>query len=212
MIRVAIEGPHGVGKSVLIAQLCESLPSAAAAPEIALGALGYAFNRFGEGAFVLNDIVRSASCDDSAEYWLLDRCAVSTYVYQHAENGERAARSYLDLAAQLVSVGVLHIPALVLVMSAKVDALERRLKGAGRPMSVAYLRRQTAAYEELLSNTEAQAVLGRAVRVEAGADVSSAQAAAAAQAIIERECAVTTSSAAPMSVDTPLSGAADEGA
>ena len=203
MIRVAIEGPHGVGKSTLIANLRQSLPAAAAAPEIALRSLDDLFERFGQGAFVVNDIVRSATCDDSVRYWLLDRCAVSTYVYQHAEHGERAARLYLNLAAQLVSVGVLHIPSVVLVMSASLDTLETRLKGAARPLSTAYLQRQTAAYEQLLADSEVQAVLGRAVGLEAGSDVSPNRSAAAAQVIIERECAEITSSAAPMRVGTP---------
>jgi deoxyadenosine/deoxycytidine kinase len=202
VFRVAIEGPHGVGKSALIARLCQSLPDAAAAPEIALRALDDVFERFGEGAFVLNDIVRSAKCDDSVRYWLLDRCAVSTYIHQRAEYGERAAELCLDLAAQLVSVGVLHVPELVLVMSASADTLEARLKGTGRPLSAAYLQRQAAAYEQLLADCEVQAVLGRALRVEAGAGVSPLQTAAAAQSIIEREYSKTASAAAPTCVGT----------
>lgn len=53
MIRVAIAGPHGVGKSALIAHLSHSLPAAAPAPEIALESLDDLFGRFGQGAFVV---------------------------------------------------------------------------------------------------------------------------------------------------------------
>jgi len=68
-------------------------------------------------------------------------------------------------------------------------------------MTRAYLERLSGAYEHLLADREAQSVLGRAIRVEAGSNVSRDQAAEAARALIERHCV----EAAPLPTPLPPS-------
>ena len=188
MIRIGIEGPHGVGKTWAIARLRDSLPRAAVAPEMILKPFNDLHRQFGEGTFVLNDIVRDATCDGSAAYCLLDRCAASTYVYQLAEQSDAAGQLFLHLAAQLVRARLLHPPTLVLVLMASPSALETRLTQAGRSVPRDYLERQTEAYERLLRDEQAQSVLGRAVRLEVERYATPDLVAAAAKSLIEQEC------------------------
>lgn len=188
MIRIGIEGPHGVGKTSVVARLRDSLPYAAVLPETVLERLDDVYRQFGEGTFVLNDVLRDATCDASATYCLLDRCAASTYVYQTVEHGAAAGQTFLALADQLVRAGLLHPPTLILVMMANPSVLETRLRRDKRPVTRDYLDRHTEGYEHLILDTQAQSLLGRAVLLDVEDYATLDQTAAAAQALIEREC------------------------
>lgn len=163
---VAIEGPHGVGKTAVLHRLASTVDGVNVVDEIVLEGLAELVDAFGQGAFLLNDLLRLAQGRIAGQPCFFDRSVVSTYIYNLAERGPREADDVLAIVDQCVKAGLLAPPDVLIVLMADVSVLVERLRARGESPDRQYLERQVGAYRAFLADAPAQTILGHPQVIE----------------------------------------------